>query len=410
MRRDDDVYYSQGRKLTSIPLVHLSYMMYIIMKAEEECLRLVVTQQPKGISAIPGVALAGFIQDHILNGHEAAKQLYMRLGKLYPDDPVAQVALGMNLINSNDDKAPNSLHEAHVYIDRALRTTDRTFVPALRAKGILLTKVGFWSLSMHRDGQVLRKNLVNFFIHSSMYMHPLSFFFSTNTQGKDVTTKNLNKASELFRYGLHLMPNNVALLRTTAMHLLACMPLSTKQAQGVQRRVLSLFDKALELEPTHLPTLIACALAKVQCFQDTKGAEIMLQKVLSITKATTGAHRSNSACHKQYRALAYRLLGHLYYDVANHEAAQTAFKSSLRQQQQQQQQDDDVHDPHTMIGYAAALIVGGTSANKKNAKASPSPTKANTDERGTYIWVSQKPCSHLISFFSGAQLTTLFSP
>jgi tetratricopeptide (TPR) repeat protein len=177
--------------------------------------------------------------------------------------------------------------EALAFFDAALEVTKGTFAPALRGKGILMMQVD----------------------------------------------KDPEAALQYFLRGLEIMPSNVPLLRTTAIQLIGAGPFPSPE---VQKQVMGYLTRALELEPNNVPTLIAASLAKLQYYQDMKGAEVLLKKAADICLPA----------NRYTKGRCYRLLGHMYYDKAQNARALDAFNCALR---------FGSDEPTTLVSYAAAL-------------------------------------------------------
>jgi tetratricopeptide (TPR) repeat protein len=281
-------------------------------QAESEC---VAAMASGSALAVPLVALSSMLS-HLPHPTTATRMLCRRLNRrlsqLYPRDPVALVALGMALLQETSEPTPESSgplpaltelrEEALACFDEALRLTNGRFAPALRGKGLLMS------------------------------------------QGPD---KDTTAALELFLQGLSVMPESVALLRTTAMHLLTHMPLlgavcpaatpkapqtrnNRPQKSGeeeeisgdyteARHQVVAYLSRALSLEPNDASTLATLALVTLRVQpQEAATAERLLHR---------GVQASILAADKG-RCL--RLLGHLAYDRGVNVQAAEAFHAALQ--------------------------------------------------------------------------------
>jgi tetratricopeptide (TPR) repeat protein len=109
---------------------------------------------------------------------------------------------------------------------------------------------------------------------------------------------------------------------------------------AVAGRAVAWLEKALDLEPNHVHTLVAGALAKLQYLRDRAGAEGWLRAGL----------RACAPQQRRLRARCHCLLGHLHHDKAESRLAVEAFEHALKL---------EPDEPTALAAYGAAVACGG---------------------------------------------------
>lgn len=254
----------------------LTIKMEDYVQAEEELMSAFIRGRGQ---PVPSVAYAELLGSHPCLSHSYQKALRQTV-HVFPADAIALTFVGMAMENEK------MLHDA-------LTVSKQSYAPAFYGKGLLASKLD---------------------------------------KGRD-------HALKLHLQGLKLMPDNVPLLRSVAALHLCRYPLEEKNREVQKQVVTSCLTKAVELESSHVPTLLALALVKIR-YQDIRAGMAFLRKATKLESS------------KQEKSRSYRLLGQAYYGQGMRDKAMQAFKCALQAAPE---------DPLTLCVYAASLAESTTS-------------------------------------------------
>jgi len=252
----------------------------------------------------PSLALASLLTTH-LHLPYWAKRVYSHLLKTHPTDPSVLTSLAFlhikTMTTTTTTPSTTTITKCLELLDEALEQSGGIYVPALRGKGIL-------AATLDHDH------------HMALYH---------------------------YHQAMTIMPTSTPLLRTTAMHLLLTFSSSPLPPPEVWKEAISNLEKALLLEPHHIPTIMATALAKLYYNHDYKATTHLLKRAIRTCSSSSSGGGGSGGGSRRIKGQCYRLLGHLYYDHGHNDHACEAFTTALLLLP---------HDPTTLAGYAAAIV------------------------------------------------------